>query len=284
MKRFRVVVVLMSVFAASLGTAPTAHSAAAPAVTLMLTGDAVEAQLEVQVVGTGIEGIVPVRRGVVPAGELIWVKIRDRVDYLGMRHVFYQQHLLPAGLTEPVRLAGAEVGLHYEPSGDLRSVYGTQYEAVEVAADLLVADGYSAEAFATVSESAAALGLLPARDVFPRDPGTPELLLEPFEKGFRYVWEVPMRARGVGRRIAIVDGTSGAILTVEDRTPWSECASQSSTRVYAKAEPQKPEPLGPVDLGLSLERPGGVVHARRSPFSHDGHPGHRSLPGSLPRL
>ncbi len=179
---------LMSVFAASLGSASTARPAASPAVTLMLTGEAVE--------------------------------------------------------------------------------------TVEIAADLLIGDGSAAEASATVSESAAALGLLPARDVFARDPDTPLLLLEPFGKAFRHVWEVPMRAPGVGRRIAVVDGASGAVLKVEDRTPWSECAPQSNTRVYAKAEPQH-QSLSDRWIWASPSNDRGASYT---------HEGHRSATTGIPDI
>ena len=69
-----------------------------------LVGPDTQNEISNVLVGTGISGV----NGIVSlpgssGGEITWEKRRERVDELGMRHVFYRQYFVPSCLSLSTR-------------------------------------------------------------------------------------------------------------------------------------------------------------------------------------
>lgn len=208
-----------------------------------LGGVGVEKRLSAILVGSGIEGIVPASLAVTDSGGSIhWAKTRERVDDLGMRHVFYRQHYTPPigpvtakspAARAGVWLVGAELGLHYDAEGLLMFVFGTQHE--NVLSTTMPTVGTSSDAYSVAQSqagdypgfSAAVLG-----EVSPRfaasDLSKARLLLLSEDPGsFRYSWKIPVRASSGSVHIANMDAATGSITSLRDTATWSACGPDS---------------------------------------------------------
>ncbi len=202
----------------------------------------VDAQSELSsvLVGSGIEGAFSPSPALTRSGGTIhWVKIRDRIDDRGMRHVFYRQRYLPpaslvdaeSSAAEGVWMVGAELGLHYDAQGELRFVFGTQFEDVEVTNSPVI--GSAAEARAAALDSPSFTPRNPENitlEAIDSQLSRSELFLHSTGNGnsFDYVWETPVSDTSGTEWIATVDAESGELTKLEDRTPWSVCSPNSN--------------------------------------------------------
>lgn len=219
-----------------------------------LLGLEVEKELSATLVGSGIEGIVPSSLSLTDSGGSIqWVKIRERVDDLGMRHVFYRQHYTPPiGLVTAnspaaaagIWLVGAELGLHYDAEGQLIFAFGTMYD--DVVSTTTPTIGASSDAYSTARTRAAewpGFSVADPREVSQQFAASDLsrvrlLLLSEDPESFRYAWEVPVRASSGSVHIANMDAATGSILSLFNTVTWSACEPDNDDQDAAEGEAQ----------------------------------------------
>jgi len=139
-------------------------------------------------------------------GELIWEKIRDVVDGIGMRHVVYRQRFrpapgsvpLPAGLArDGVPIRGTVLGFHYDPEGRLKTVGGAMYEDVISVGGVAITSITEAHTMAEWALRNHAGITVDAIETLPDDIATSlqneavlELVASPAGPGFDFVWRM----------------------------------------------------------------------------------------------
>ncbi len=219
-----------------------------------LDGVEVEKELSAILVGSGVEGISPSSLSLTDSGGSIqWLKIRERVDDLGMRHVFYRQHYTPPigpvtansqAAGGGIWLVGTELGLHYDAEGQLTFAFGTQYD--DVVSTTTPTIGASSDAYSVAQSRAGewpGFSAADPREVPPRFAASDLsqvrlLLLSEDPESFRYAWRIPVRSSSGSVSVANMDAATGSILSLVDTATWSACGPDNDNQDAAEGEAQ----------------------------------------------
>jgi hypothetical protein len=199
--------------------------------------------------------------------ELVWREIRNHVDDLGIRHVFYRQYLR-SGSNE-TEVFGSEVGLHFMPSGALWLAAGHQFTSVDVGnrpalaagdavrrvlARLRNHNGFRPE---TLNDAAAHVAWRTANS---------QLKIVATEKGFRYAWFTFARdSEGVEHQV-VMDAESEEILAIGSQTQAANCyPSGNWTTETAVGTPVRASELPGVTRALKAN----IATDRGSPYTNE---------------
>jgi hypothetical protein len=217
-------------------------------------------QLNLMLVGQGIEGTTVASATAARDGQIVWHTVRDYTDDLGMRHVFYRQYFQPpASLallldddyrTSGVQIAGATVGTHYN-HGEVYAVFGTQFRAVTLLNEPTI--GRRADAYTLAAEAAAqSPAFTPperatvAAAFVEAEQAASKLLLVSSGDGasFRFLWQVPLTDRNGASYRAFLDAGTGMLLSFEkvDVSSSPSCWAKTATQVAGVGIPQNDEP------------------------------------------
>lgn len=243
-------VAIVVALAASLTTLP-ASAQLADLQTVWLSFDDTS-QLGDIAVGQGLEGVVIANAGATTAGGVLrWVVSSDRVDHLGMRHVYYRQEYDGPQVGRSARVVGTGIALHYAPDGSLRWVRGAQLPDVTQVAPLTLST--AAHAFAAGQLAGASWPGFSPGDPSTWPAGTladllshAELVLVPEGgRALRPAWGLWTYATG-GEVVRLgVDGSTGALLSVSPgaqpfviKDQFVDCSPSSPGTVAARVQPQ----------------------------------------------
>jgi len=223
----------------------------------MLRGPESVAQLNQVLVGRGVAGTDVPEAFAGPAGRITWKQVRDTVDDLGMRHVFYRQVLKPEGAlaslvekayrTDGIELDGASIGVHWYKDGTPRAVVGAQFLDAVILNEPTI--GTAADAWSVAQTVVASW---PGFEPLPGSAWTAgsvadqlaftSLMLMPEEGrgGFRFVWKtVSLNADGVVYRVAL-DANTGDVMSVDRMSPGGTCSYSTTYRADAVGVRQNP--------------------------------------------
>lgn len=204
-----------------------------------------------------------------------WRQVRVVTDPRGGRHVFYRQYLLSGAMEN--ELYGAEVGLHYAPSGSLRLILGHQFENVVLAnrprfgkAEAVVRALHRAAARPDFRPEsiAAAQSHLPWREEHT------VLKVVPSNAGFRYVWFTFVQDEHGVDYAVMLDAESEEIVGMGRVARDSNCSPTTPlTSVSAIGFPVRPDRVA---AGVRRTLKANVTADRPAPFTHEGYYGNAS--------
>jgi len=222
---------------------------------IFLVGPNTQEDFSKVLVGSGITGVNQIAQvGGVSSGEIFWTKNRERIDELGIRHVFYRQLFTPSIDSEAsgsvaarsgVWLVGAELGLHYENGNRLVTVLGTQFERVLTTSTPTI--GQASDAYLVAQEAVRTLPGFSSTEpeewpssILESQLSWTKLLLHSEDQNgrFRYVWEVPTLDDSGSEHMITIDAEDGSLLSVENRILYSECSPENTTQDSAIGVPQ----------------------------------------------
>lgn len=231
-------------------------------------------------VGQGIAGAAALATFVAD-GEIVWRRIRQETDELGMTHSFYRQVLVPsvalaaglepATLRDGLELAGSEVGIHLRADGSLRAVFGTQYRDAVVAVLPTIT--------AVAQALAVGLPVIATRDGFVvhdysawaarmTASGRASLLLASAGDGrtFRPTWQLEVSDDDGVPHIASLDAATGAITSLVSAVINGTCTPSSTTQATATGIPQNAAiPARSLKATVANDRQPTFTHEARWP-------------------
>lgn len=257
----------------------------------LLRGVDVGEQLAARLVGRGIAQSASPTALVVPEGEVVWRAYRDETDQLGIRHVFYQQTLMPgpaltAALGEPyasdgIPIEAAHAGVHIRSNGTLRAVAVRQVRDLKLSAmptitnradaffaahaGLRTRDGISLSDWRTWSPDVveAAIGQVQLR------------IADDSVGNTRLRWDVPTKDEAGMPYLAALDAATGVVTAVTPHFSASVC-DPGPTQVSARGIPQN-------YLVLPQRSIWAKVASDRPPqWTHEG--GRYAVAGQLPSI
>jgi Zn-dependent metalloprotease len=249
---------------------------------LFFTGEESLANLERAVVAQGIDGIAAKDKQVGAEGRLIWSKVSEQRDELGMRHVLYAQAVKLTGrgasLIEPeyvskgVRVEGGDVGVHFQADGKPRAVLGRQHRDVELGNEPLIGNAKQAWEVAQ--------GVAVGFSGF--EPGDPaawsteqiesqimqsrlSLVSQEGEAAFRFVWRVPTFNRDGDPHEILMDAATAEVLAVYSQTPADNCAPDTTNKTDASLVSQYSQTARSTQGSATLATTRGVLYDGRWP-------------------
>lgn len=240
--RVQILVLLLLLIVAALPVA-----AAGP--TLVTIDDDIPANALREIVGSGI--VLPDGAATEPAQDsdgraIVWKEHKRGTDPDGGLHVLYRQFLVAAGVE--AELVGAEIGLHYEPSGRLQLLHGTQFQSV------LVVNDASHE---PSKED-------PHIDALSLQRRVLEVRTDEPSGAQRFVWRLPVRDVGLSVDV-LMDAQSGAVVAANDTMRLNACYPDSMSAVSAKGVPVRAGSGLPANMIRWL----GATPSDRNGYTHE---------------
>ncbi len=189
---------------------------------------------------------------------------RDR-DPKGGLHVLYRQYLVASGVE--AELVGAEVGLHYGPSGVLQAVHGTQFQSVHAVNDPSLARAKAASlAITAFREQARAhsMAIDKIDRLYAPEQGVLEVRTDERSEVQRFVWRMPFRDAGLFVDV-LIDAQSGAVVATNDTMRLNACYPDSLSSVSAEVIPVR----AGNGLPANMVRWIGATPTNRGPYTYE---------------
>ena len=228
--------ILAVLFVFSIAALPVA----AERVTDITIVDDIAANAQRQLVGSGIQlpGGAATKAAHDSRGRAIaWREQKRNVDPEGALHVLYRQYVVAADAE--AELVGAEVGLHYDQSGALQAVHGTQFQSVRAVNNPTLARGKAAtHAINALREHARAHSMTIADidRLYAPQMGVLEVRTDERSGVQRFVWRMPTRDAGLFVDV-LIDAQSEAVIATNDTMRLNACYPDSLTSTDAQGRP-----------------------------------------------
>jgi hypothetical protein len=221
--------------------------------------------------GTGLplpDGVASSPLATTSGASIVWVQLRTATDNSGCKHVFYRQHLLLGSGTD-AEMEGSEVGAHFDSTGALVMLGGTQVtelpdiypaivspvEAVTAAATAFASTAPNGQSFPGIGAIVLLERAARAKLIFGRSTTTKE--------HFYFVTEV-VDNDGTAYQV-YVDAATGQIERLLDAGASMNCSVSTPTSpVAVSGHPVRPEPA---TRSLSAN----LTASRGIPFSAEGY-------------
>jgi len=219
--------------------------------------------------GAGITSLPSVDR---PGNALVWRKVRDVVSPTGVRHVFYRQYLRSGSGISEAEIFGAELGLHFSKTGQLRSLSGGQFVAVPVTNRPTFPVG---QAQRRALEQLAlrgpfrprVLAALTPKERAHRDARTELKIIGDKAGLFRYAYSTFANEENGHYYNVLIDAATAEIIATADVNPALNCHPSPYSSTTATGHPIRQDL---VDAGVRRPLQANVTGDRPFPFTHEG--------------